>query len=369
MDKNKRLIIGVVVLFVVVIGGFLLARGLSDEDTWVCENGQWVRHGNPSSPAPTEVCDGAVAVDYTGKITENYAGSNMGFVVDDNQEVKEVQLSEFTVVYDRDGKVIDAGYIRPGFGVQVKGDERNNIISAREIRIIDEVNVVVYEPKVGETIGLPVVIKGEARVFENTFNYRIKDGTGKILWESFGMTEAPDAGIFGAFTVQANYTKPGTSEGTIEVFEYSPKDGEEVNKVVVPVRFGAVEDMMVKIFLSNRKSDPNFLDCSKVYAVERRVAKTTGVARAALEELLGSVGRNESELGYFSNIPSGVQIKSLTIENGVAKVDFSKELEPGGGSCLVTAIRAQIEQTLKQFPTVTVVEISINGNKDEILQP
>ena len=35
MENNKRLIIGIVVAFIVIIGGFILARGLSDEDTWI----------------------------------------------------------------------------------------------------------------------------------------------------------------------------------------------------------------------------------------------------------------------------------------------------------------------------------------------
>ncbi|PIP22172.1 MAG: hypothetical protein COX38_02115, partial [Candidatus Nealsonbacteria bacterium CG23_combo_of_CG06-09_8_20_14_all_39_25] len=40
-----------------------------------------------------------------------------------------------------------------------------------------------------------------------------------------------------------------------------------------------------------------------------------------------------------------------------------------GGSCKVSAIRAQITQTLKQFPTVDEVVISINGRTEDILQP
>ncbi len=369
MEQNKRLIIAVVAIFVVIVAGFLLARGLSKEDTWVCENGQWVPHGNPSEPRPTGACGEEKDVDLVATVKTNHAGENM-VVVLDNKQTREIQFSEFTSVLDRDGKPIDMGYIRPGFSLQIKGRETGNTISASEIRIVDEVNVVVYEPMENQEVGLPLVIKGEARVFENTFNYRIKDSTGKVLWESFGMTEAEDAGIFGDFTVQANYSKPGTAQGVVEVFEYSAKDGAEVNKVTVPVRFANVDDMMVKIFLPNRQKDPNFIDCTNVYPVDRRIARTQGVARAALEELLRGVGRNESEQGYFSNIPSRVKINSLVIENGVAKVDFSKELEPGGGSCAVTSVRAQIEETLKQFSTVQTVDLSIEGKKgDQILQP
>jgi len=60
----------------------------------------------------------------------------------------------------------------------------------------------------------------------------------------------------------------------------------------------------------------------------------------------------------------------LTIENGVAKADFDPQLQfQVGGSCRVQAIRAEITQTLKQFPTVNEVFISVNGETELILQP
>ena len=65
-----------------------------------------------------------------------------------------------------------------------------------------------------------------------------------------------------------------------------------------------------------------------------------------------------------------MRIQSLTIENSVAKVDFDEQLEfQVGGSCRVTAIRAQIRETLKQFPIIDSVIISINGRTEDVLQP
>jgi uncharacterized membrane protein len=31
-------------------------RFLSGEDNWICKNGEWVKHGNPSYPAPQTIC-------------------------------------------------------------------------------------------------------------------------------------------------------------------------------------------------------------------------------------------------------------------------------------------------------------------------
>ena len=129
--------------------------------------------------------------------------------------------------------------------------------------------------------------------------------------------------------------------------------------------------MSVKIFLSDSQfvGEPYF-DCARTAAVERWVPKTLGVARGSLEALLQGATQGEIDRGFFSNINSGVQIQRLVIENGVAEVDFNEQLEfQVGGSCMVTAIRAQITDTLKQFPTVDSVVISINGRTEDILQP
>lgn len=125
----------------------------------------------------------------------------------------------------------------------------------------------------------------------------------------------------------------------------------------------------LKVFFNNDQLDPEF-SCNKVFPVERVVPKTQAVARAALEELLKGPTEEEKSDGFFTSINSGVKIQKLTVENGAAKVDFDEQLEfQVGGSCRVSAIRAQIRETLKQFPTVQEVIISINGRTEDILQP
>lgn len=125
----------------------------------------------------------------------------------------------------------------------------------------------------------------------------------------------------------------------------------------------------VKAFFNNDKLDPEY-SCNKVFPVEREILKTTAMARAALEELLRGPTAAEKAEGFFTSINPGVKIQKLVIEQGVAKVDFDQTMEQGmGGSCRVSAIRAQITATFKQFPTVEDVIISVNGRTEDILQP
>ena len=46
------------VILILIIGVILVVRFLfgGPEDTWICDNGQWIKHGNPKTPMPTTDC-------------------------------------------------------------------------------------------------------------------------------------------------------------------------------------------------------------------------------------------------------------------------------------------------------------------------
>lgn len=98
-------------------------------------------------------------------------------------------------------------------------------------------NITVSAPRARATIGNSVTISGSARVFENTLNYRILDGNGTVLAEGNTIASAPDIGQFGAFSVTPAWNTPKTITGTIEVFDYSAKDGSVIDLVTIPVSF------------------------------------------------------------------------------------------------------------------------------------
>lgn len=234
---------------------------------------------------------------------------------------------------------------------------------------VREANIVVTSPKSGSTVGNPIVVTGHARVFENTFNYILRDSSGKKIYENYAMADAPDVGLFGDFTVRIPIPLSATSSLTVEVFEYSAKDGSVVNLVKVPVSIDSNKTSTLKVFFSNSKLDPQ-VSCTKVFPVERTIIKTQETAFISLTELLKGVTTAEKSGGYSTNIPEKVRINSVSIRGGTAYVDFDETLQyQVGGSCRVSAIRAQITETLKQFSSIKDVVISINGRTDDILQP
>ena len=46
-------------LIVLAIASIIVLRFVigGSEDTWICDNGEWVKHGVPSAPKPTEICE------------------------------------------------------------------------------------------------------------------------------------------------------------------------------------------------------------------------------------------------------------------------------------------------------------------------
>lgn len=134
----------------------------------------------------------------------------------------------------------------------------------------------------------------------------------------------------------------------------------------------------IKVYFSNNLKDPNSTDCEKTYPVERAVNRLSENKKSALaeyayqaiSELLSGPAQTEKDSGYFTSINEGTKLQRIIIEQGIATVDFNEKLDENiAGSCKVLAIRSQITETLKQFPEINEVKISINDSSEDILQP
>jgi hypothetical protein len=88
----------------------------------------------------------------------------------------------------------------------------------------------------------------------------------------------------------------------------------------------------------------------KVWPALREVEETEAVATAALEELLeGPTADEGRDFDFTTAIPDGVEVHALDIEDGVATVHLSTDLDE--------AALAQVVHTLTRFPTVESVAI------------
>lgn len=96
-------------------------------------------------------------------------------------------------------------------------------------------NIRVFEPLMRQVVGSKFVVVGEARVFEQTFNWRLTDTASGADVEGVEQTSAADIGVFGPFSFQVDVPVAFGSALMLEVFEYSAQNGAEINKVEVPL--------------------------------------------------------------------------------------------------------------------------------------
>jgi hypothetical protein len=267
-------------------------------------------------------------------------------------------------------ETIENGKDAVGQLVKVTGERElsTRIITATSLTIVQAGNLVVTSPTPNATVTSPLVVFGFGRTFEQQFAWRIKDDSSAVVAQGHAFTHAPDGGMYGPFRLDVILPALKEKAFTLEVLTFSAKDGSEKDLVSVPLSLLTTETTTVQVYFPNSAKGSG-KDCSLVFPVGRTFAKTSTVGRAALEALLDGPTSAELRQGYSTSINRATELNSLSInDQGTATADFTPELN-AAGSCRVTSIRAQIDQTLRQFPTVSDVVITVDGKEDTALQP
>src|SRR5690606_17298332 len=99
----------------------------------------------------------------------------------------------------------------------------------------------------------------------------------------------------GPFEISLTYPKPTQQSGMIEVFQYSARDGSEIDKVTIPVTFRTTDQLTVQVFFNNVTRGA---ECEQVLAATRQIPYTQQTARAALDELLKGPSTAEKNQGF-----------------------------------------------------------------------
>jgi hypothetical protein len=307
-QKILLIIVGVIIILGVIILGIRFLSG--PEDDWICANGEWVKHGQPNAPMPSTFC--------------------------------------------------------PGANINKPSENINAVLSEKEI--------IVENPKVNEDIVSPYTLTGQAAgwYFEASFPVKLLDESGKEIAIAIAQAQGDwMTADFVPFKANLEFIVEKDQAGTLVFMNDNPSGLSELQKEFrLSVKLIGSETMTIKVFFNNEQKNPGAGDCNLVFPVERTILKTTAIARAALEELLKGPNEEDQKAGYFTSINSGVKLQKITIKDSTAYADFDEQLEfQMGGSCRVAAISAQIRETLKQFPSIKNVVISINGRTEDILQP
>lgn len=333
----------------------------------------------------------------TGVVTDVAASAKVITLTDSNNHNYSLATIDATQFLDKDNNPIAFNDIYKGFTIKAIGtSQENDILLPDSIQILEQPNIIIYAPMNNTKVGSYFIVKGIARVFENTFSIRLKDAaSGQIYFEKSFMTKSGEMGQHGEINsaISLGETASAINDKAnllLEVFEYSAKDGSEINKATVSLIYSkpfigttgstinttipnvnGIEES-VNIYFNNSKLDPN-ISCNKVFPVTRKLILNDDfdrTVRLVLEQLFFGPTQQEIADGYSTSLPGNVKINSISFTDGEIKVDFDNQLQAGiGGSCRVVSIRTQLTETLMDLPGVDSVILSINGDINDILQP
>lgn len=234
--------------------------------------------------------------------------------------------------------------------------------------------IVVEKPTQNSVLPSTFEIQGRARgywFFEASFPVRLVADDGTVLINSYIMTDSEwMTEQFVPFKKTFTYeNKTGAERGNLILEKDNPSGlPENADSLTIPVRLSSslnTGNIDVKVYFN--KTMIGTQSCDNIQsAVTRTIPQTLGVARVALLELLKGPTSSEN---LSTSIPVGTALNKIEVRNGTAYADFNSKLQNPGGSCNALAIRAQIEDTLKQFSTIKNVVISVNGQTEGILEP
>jgi spore germination protein GerM len=125
----------------------------------------------------------------------------------------------------------------------------------------------------------------------------------------------------------------------------------------------AAGTMGVKVYFMLEGGGTDYRPGPFLVSVYREVPRTQQVATAAMRQLIAGPTADEkaSVPALSSAVPADTMLLGISIENGLATVDLSREFEAGGGTFSMAARLAQVVFTMTQFPTVQEVEFHLDG--------
>jgi lipoprotein-anchoring transpeptidase ErfK/SrfK len=99
------------------------------------------------------------------------------------------------------------------------------------------------------------------------------------------------------------------------------------------------------------------------------VSRRGSGVEAAVEGLLAGPTAAETKKGVRSQLPAGVLVKSLTVEDGIASIDLGARFASVTSAESLPARLAQLVLTLTAVPGVEAVKVRVNGEVRQELYP
>ncbi|KKT52886.1 MAG: hypothetical protein UW45_C0039G0002 [Parcubacteria group bacterium GW2011_GWC2_44_22] len=317
-----------VLLGVVLLGVAFFFIRLA-ESSWVCKNGQWIKHGWPRIDKPNTLC---AVQPKTNNSTD-----------------KETAVAkECSVEKDACGAVVkDAKKI----------DFASTVLKPELINIT--------EPAPNASIKSPLKISGQARDawFENSsFGVFVVDRDSNLVASGTALAQVSQVnGDFITFTAELRFLPTPATSGKIFAVPGGSQNPLAKEIVEIPIKFTPVDKLKVLLYFANTTKAN--ADCSTVFSVEREISVGSELY-TTLDSLIMGPTSEEKEAGYVSYLTAAMTFNEVgsSLDQVTVKLRVPPEIL-AKSDCTLPGIRAQITETAKQFPNVEGVEVLINDTK------
>jgi len=136
------------------------------------------------------------------------------------------------------------------------------------------------------------------------------------------------------------------------------------------------KEVEIQLYFGDKQTMINS-DCSATMMVIRPIPHTEDIIDATLRELL--IGATEKDIsmgltdnfsnhsGYLGNDvePLLSYYKSISVQDGIATIDFTTDALQylNNAACIQASVKSPIQKTLQQFPSITEIHYSIDGEE------
>ena len=230
----------------------------------------------------------------------------------------------------------------------------------------DNTQVRVTSPTSNSIVRSPLTVTGEARgswYFEASFPIKMLDANGRLLGQSYVQAQGEWMTTnFVPFRGTITFTSPTTTTGTLVLEKDNPSGlPQYAAEVRIPVRFavGTTTTREVKLYYVDADSNPS-CNASDLEDVKRDIPITTTPIQDTIRLLLrGELTSAERSSGISTEFPlPGFELTGANLSGGVLTLGFKDpQNKTVGGSCRVSLLSAQIEETAKQFSGVNTVRL------------
>lgn len=134
--------------------------------------------------------------------------------------------------------------------------------------------------------------------------------------------------------------------------------------VLPPGQQAPIASDEVAVFFSKYQGNQSIVE-----AVIRKVPDTAKVdpLKFALTELLKGPSADEQTQGFYSEIPKGTKLISMTQDPKALTLNLSSQFATGGGSTTITQRLEELKRTVKAIDTQREIKIQVDGKPLELL--